>query len=199
MTKPDKPQKSEPAPTTTKKPRGPESWAKGPEHRPKWMIDASLQTLDTLDVEALALALTTDLRPLAGALGYLDWRFCGGISRMVEAGTITGKNGEKVLMPTLGRVRAQKVFLFGWGESDRLLDGATEKLSWMKKVLDEAKVQRVAIGLPEPARQLMGLVEQHVVDPLGGRLAGIFTADPLLTQNATYQSSLPQKADDAPL
>lgn len=188
------PKKEEPV----KRPRGPESWAKGPEHRAKWLIDASLQTLDTLDVEALALALTTDVRPLAGAAGYLDWRLCGALSRMVEAGTITGAAGEKVLMPTLGRIKATRVFVFGWGDSEKLLDGATDKLAWMKKVLDDAKVQKVAIGLPEPARQLMGLVETHVVEPLGARLGGIFAADPLLPQNLTYQSQLPTKVDEAP-
>jgi hypothetical protein len=192
-----KPPAKKDEPAAAKKPRGPESWSKGPEQRPKWMIDASLQTLDTLDVDSLALALTTDLRPLAGALGYLDWRLCGAVSRMVEAGTITGAAGEKVLMPTHGRIKATRVFVFGWGDSDKLLDGATDKLAWMKKVLDDAKAQKIAFGLPEPARQLMGLVEVHVVEPLGPRLAGIFTADPLLPQNLTYQSTLPQKADDA--
>lgn len=144
------------------------------------LLEPSLAAVDALCAETLALCLTTDVRPLAGAAGYVDWRLCGGLSRMLLSGIVTGAAGEKVLMPTGGLIPPLRIFLFGWGESERLQDVALERFQWMVEILDKARVSSVAVALPEPADRLLGLVDAHLGKPLGSRLAGVFDTDPLL-------------------
>jgi hypothetical protein len=90
---------------------------------------------------------------------------------------LTGVAGEKALFPTQGRLKPVRIFLFGWGPRIRLEQGAGERLRFMVETLQLAKVQRVAIALPEPARGLLGLVETHLEKPLGASLVGVFAPD----------------------
>jgi len=151
-----------------------ETRAKGP------LVDPSLANLDALDVESLALGLTTNVRPLLGLCGFVDWRMCGRLSKLILAGTVTGSAGEKVLVPTMGMLKPYRLFLFGWGLSDKLADGATDRMKWMVDVLVAAGVEKVAIALPEPARSLTSLVETHLIEALAPRSVTVFGPDPLL-------------------
>lgn len=159
------------ASTTTQKPRAA-------------FAEPSLAVVDGLDCEALAICLCSDVRPLAGIAGYVDWRMCGRISDLLRKGTVTGAAREKVLVPTLGLIGGangpKRIFLFGWGPQRSILDGATERLAWMVDVLLRAKVERVAVALPEPAVVLLGLVDEHVRKPLGDKCAVVFGPDQLL-------------------
>lgn len=148
-------------------------------------VEPSLAVVDNLDCEALAICICSDVRPLAGIAGYIDWRLCGRISDLLRSGVLTGGPKEKVLVPTLGRIGhatngPKRIFLFGWGPQKSILDGATERLAWMVDVLLRAKVERVAVALPEPAVVLLGLVEDHVRRPLGDKCALVFGPDQLL-------------------
>lgn len=143
-------------------------------------VDPNLHAIDALDAEAVAIGLCSDVRPLAGAAGYIDWRLCGRLSELLRKGTVTGAAGEKVLVPTLGMIPAQRIFLFGWGEKRSLLDNAVARMKWMAEVLKEAGVERVAVALPEPANILVGLVEEHLRRPLGDKLALVFGPDELM-------------------
>jgi hypothetical protein len=105
---------------------------------------------------------------------------CGRLSELVRRGVITGKAGEKVLLPSLGTIPAQRILVFGWGEKRALLDDAAARLAWMADVLVKAGAQRVAVALPEPAGILVGLVEEHLRKPLGERLALVFNPDELM-------------------
>lgn len=145
-------------------------------------VEPSLQAVDALDCEAIALGITSDLRPLAGFASYVDWRLCGRVSELLRKGTLTGAAREKVLMPTLGMIPARRIFLFGWGPRASLLDGATERFAWMVDVLLQAGVERVAVALPEPAAMLLGLVDEHVRKPLGDKCAVVFAPDPWLVE-----------------
>jgi hypothetical protein len=75
--------------------------------------------LDALRPEALALFCFSDVRPLSGVAGFLDWRVCGAISRRLEAGIFGGERGESLLLPTRGRLGRQRVFLFGLGSQSQ--------------------------------------------------------------------------------
>lgn len=143
------------------------------------LLEPSLESLDALCCDSIAVGVTTDTRPLVGAAGYLDWRLCGRISRMLQAGVATGAAGEKVLLPTLGRLGATRIFLFGWGPERSVFDQAQQRLSWMVDVLDEADVRSVAVALPEPVDALLPLVDEHLARRLGKRLVGVFAGDPL--------------------
>lgn len=144
-------------------------------------VDPTLHVIDTLDAETVAIGLCADVRPLAGAAGFIDWRMCGKLSELVRKGTITGKAGEKVLLPTNGMIPATRLLVFGWGPKASLLDNAVARLAWMVEVLSRAGAQRIAVALPEPAGILVGLVEEHLKKPLGERLSLVFGPDGLMT------------------
>lgn len=144
-------------------------------------VDPTLHVIDALDVETVAIGLCSDVRPLAGAAGFIDWRMCGRLSDLLRKGTVTGAAGEKVLLPTGGMIPANRILLFGWGPKAALLDNAVARLAWMVDVLKQAGAQRVAVALPEPAGILVGLVEEHLRKPLGERLSMVFGPDGLMT------------------
>jgi hypothetical protein len=73
--------------------------------------------------DALVVPVWSDVRPLRGAAGLLDWRLCGRLSQMIRNGKLTGETGEKLLLAT-GRVVWQRVLAVGAGESTAFDEGA---------------------------------------------------------------------------
>ncbi len=142
------------------------------------LLEPSLAAVDALAVDSIVVGLCRDVRPLAGLLGVIDWRLCGRLSRLVEAGTITGDVDEKVLFPTGGRLPVPRLFLYGWGSVVDAKAHGPDRIAGMVKMLDKAKAQRVAFGFPEPARGLLHLAGD-IERALGGRLVACFGADPL--------------------
>ena len=108
-----------------------------------------LAQLDRLHCDAVLLPLFADERPLSGALGLLDWRLCGFISRLVVQGRLDGHRGETTLLPGRPRVPFDKVVLFGLGTqqdfSDTVLD---ETLDRMMSVIRCTKGRSFAAVLP---------------------------------------------------
>lgn len=83
--------------------------------------DASLPSVDALaGVESACLFVFQDERPLRGLAGYLDWRLCGGLSRILLEGRFTGVEGDALLFPTWGCVPPGRIFCFGAGRKDKL-------------------------------------------------------------------------------
>ena len=143
------------------------------------LLEPSLAAVDNLRCDTVVAGLCSDVRPLAGALAYLDWRLCGRLSALVRSGAITGADGEKVLYPTLQRITPERILLLGWGERKKMLDGADGRFAAMMRAADELGARRIAVVLPEPAADLAGLVQEHLADALGERLVGVFLPDPL--------------------
>ena len=56
-----------------------------------------------------------DEKPLRGAAGRADWRLCGVVTELVESGRLRGKVGEATLVPSMGRLAADRVLLLGLG------------------------------------------------------------------------------------
>jgi hypothetical protein len=113
-------------------------------------VEPSLESLDGLaGVDALCMLLSDDDRPLSGAAGYLDWRLCGGLSRVLLQGFFKADKGEQLLMPTLGRVPSPRLFAVGVGPS-RAIDAAALKalLASSAQMLKKAGVASVALSLP---------------------------------------------------
>jgi len=142
------------------------------------LIEPTLAALDALDIDSIVVGLCSDVRPLGGLLGLLDWRLCGRLSRLLEQGTIVGNDGEKILFPTHGRVTAPRLFLYGWGPRAQAKERSKERLAAMVEMLDKAKAKRVAFAFPEPAAGLTHLVSD-VESALGDRATAIFGSDPL--------------------
>ena len=86
--------------------------------KPQQLV-SSLEALDAMTgIEALCCFVVEDERPLSGATGYLDWRLCGGLSKILGSGFFVGAPGDKLLVPTDSRVPARKVFAVGLGRSN---------------------------------------------------------------------------------
>lgn len=112
--------------------------------------ETGLETLDTLEgIDALCVFVSVDERPLLGLAGYLDWRLCGRLSRVLEEGFFTGAGEDSLLLPTNGRIAASRVFVLGLGRSADLtaekVEGALKNAA---KVLTQAKVNAVGLELP---------------------------------------------------
>ncbi|HEY1101608.1 MAG TPA: hypothetical protein VGF99_21900 [Myxococcota bacterium] len=142
------------------------------------LVEPSLSALDQLDADAILIGLCSDVRPLGGLLGFIDWRLCGRVSTMVERGAITGVDGEKVLFPTQGRLKVPRLFLYGWGPHAQAASRGSERVAAMLEMIKKAGGERVVFAFPEPARGLLHLVDD-VDKGLGKRVVAIFGADPL--------------------
>ncbi|MEM9069810.1 MAG: M17 family peptidase N-terminal domain-containing protein [Myxococcota bacterium] len=112
-------------------------------------IPPDLRRLDTLQSEALALSFFADERPLRGALGLVDWRLCGFLSRQLRAGRITGDRGEVSLIPSSGRMVFEKLFLVGLGpRNDLSLTDVEGSLRLTLGTLARARVRSGVLALP---------------------------------------------------
>ena len=112
--------------------------------------DANLQGLDSLEgVDALCLFVGEDDRPLPGSAGYVDWRLCGALSRVLQSGFFVGARDDSLLLPTDGRFPVPRIFVIGLGRR-KGLDASSlgEALANAGKVLARAKVEAVALEIP---------------------------------------------------
>ncbi|MFH1811014.1 MAG: M17 family peptidase N-terminal domain-containing protein [Pseudomonadota bacterium] len=136
----------------------------------------NLDTLDSLDVDDLVLGVFSDVRPLPGVAGLVDWRMCGTLSRFVREGRLGGAQGERVLIPGAGRVGARRVFLFGLGPREHYARRITELAAEIPQVVRQAGSRRAVLALPGPSR-VIGPAMERMVGELGGVLLAIFDHD----------------------
>lgn len=114
--------------------------------------DLSLDTLDELtSVDALALFVGEDERPLRGLAGYVDWRLCGGLSRVLKDNFFSGKLEDWLLLPSNGRVGPQRIFVLGVGEwAQATVASLSRALTVSARRLSLARVESVALEIPGP-------------------------------------------------
>jgi hypothetical protein len=118
------------------------------------------------DGDALAVPVWSDIRPLRGASGLLDWRLCGKLSQLIRDGRFTGAAGEKLLLAT-NRVRWERVLALGVGDSSSF--GDADLLQTMDSCLEALRrigAHSLAIALPgrdidliRPDRAMRGLLD----------------------------------------
>lgn len=113
-------------------------------------VPLSLEALDPLPVDTLCLFVTEDERPLTGAAGYVDWRLCGQLSRLLVDGFFKGARGESLLLPSGGRIGAPRVVILGLGPGGEALHAGTVRaaLSQAADVLNRAGADSIAVELP---------------------------------------------------
>jgi hypothetical protein len=132
-----------------------------------------LPTLDALAVDALAVFVGPDERPLRGLGGLLDWRLAGRLSQVLDDGLFAGDDAESLLMPTNGTVPAPRVFCFGTGSldaADATSSGFTEVARRAATGLARAGVKSLALGLPHgPPARASARVLMESLAPLAGR------------------------------
>lgn len=112
------------------------------------VVRGDLAALDGLDAEAIGVFCWSDVRPLAGPAGFLDWRLCGALSRTLERGLFEARRSEVLLAPASG-MQVQRVFAFGLGPTDEanptILRHACRRAF---EVMTKAGVERLVIAAP---------------------------------------------------
>ena len=89
-------------------------------------------------------------RPLRGDAARIDWRLLGDLSRLLRRGQLSGADGEVALLPSFGRLRAQRVLLLGVGERKAL--GATRLAAKSREaVLCAIRLGCESLALAPPA------------------------------------------------
>lgn len=111
-----------------------------------------LAGLDALQVDAIALPLFNHVRQPLGVAGFVDWRLCGRIGRLVLKRKFKGEVGETMLMASLSRVgSAGRIFLFGLGSPRELTEtDAANQAKQIANILSEAGAKQLAIAGPTP-------------------------------------------------
>ncbi|HZA49766.1 MAG TPA: M17 family peptidase N-terminal domain-containing protein [Myxococcaceae bacterium] len=112
--------------------------------------EIGMETLDALDgIDALCLFVGEDERPLRGTAGYVDWRMCGALSRVLQDGFFTGAQNDSLLLPTSGRFPMWRIFVIGLGRKQALTpDVLARALGKAAETLQRAQVQSVALEIP---------------------------------------------------
>ncbi|HEX8819845.1 MAG TPA: M17 family peptidase N-terminal domain-containing protein [Archangium sp.] len=140
--------------------------------------DIGLEGLDALrGVDALCLFVGEDDRPLPATAGYVDWRLCGALSRILQSGFFVGARDDSLLLPTDGRFPVPRVFIIGLGRR-KGLDASSlgEVLANAARVMAKAKVEGVALEIPgagqfEDAARASALNEKFLPAFKGQRVA----------------------------
>jgi hypothetical protein len=99
--------------------------------------------------DAVCVPVWSDVRPLRGAAGLLDWRMCGRLSALLLAGKVTGAEGEQTLFPSAHRLPWRLVLALGAGPRREF---SAERLQAnVRRTLKAARglgARRLALALP---------------------------------------------------
>lgn len=74
--------------------------------------------LERIESDIAVAGFFTDERPLRGGAARADWRLCGGLSRRIESGDLSGKSGEAMLIACGRALRSPRLMLLGLGDRD---------------------------------------------------------------------------------
>jgi hypothetical protein len=88
------------------------------EQPPVGQVDLVLtaRPLERVESEIVVVGFFTDERPLRGGAARADWRLCGGLSRRIEGGDLSGKSGEAMLIACGWALRAPRLMMLGLGD-----------------------------------------------------------------------------------
>lgn len=136
-------------------------------------VPPDLRKLDAFKTEAISIPFFSDERPLRGALGLVDWRLCGQVSRLLVRGHISGDLHETVLIPARPKLSFDKLFLFGLGPRASFDEARFSAcLESMLSALTRARVRTSVLVLPGRAFHLiapdramelfLGIASSHV-------------------------------------
>lgn len=109
-----------------------------------------LEGLDRLQVDTIAVPMFSRKAQPDGTAGYIDWRLCGRLSRLIGEGVFTGRRGEALLTSSLGRIPAGRLFLLGMGDTELDSGQLQDALDIHARVLLEAGARTVAMATVSP-------------------------------------------------
>ena len=115
--------------------------------------------------DLLAVFIWSDVRPLRGAAGLLDWRLSGRLSSLIRSGRLTGAEDEQLLLPTGGRLAWTNAMVMGLGS--RTGFAANRYRAAVRRAL--ATLQRLGVhdvAMAPPGRDIEALPSGRAVEML---------------------------------
>jgi len=85
-------------------------------------------TLDEVDSQVALILSYSDIRPLRGQAGLVDWRLNGFLSKLIVSDRFGGRMGEALLMPSQGRLGPKELMILGLGDQGALREEDYPKL-----------------------------------------------------------------------
>ena len=123
---------------------------------------------DKLPGAVLAVPLFEDQRPLDGPAAVVDWRLDGAITRMIVAGEISGRSGERLMIQGNGKFAVPWILLVGGGRW-RTLDSAgyASLVDKMLQLSAKAGFAELALCLPPNDEMSPSDLEQMTRSAIG--------------------------------
>lgn len=72
--------------------------------------------IERVESEIAVAGFFVEDRPLRSGAARADWRLCGGLSRRIESGDLSGKSGEALLIGCGRALRSPRLMLLGLGD-----------------------------------------------------------------------------------
>jgi hypothetical protein len=120
-------------------------------------VAPELRRLDETSVELCVCTIWSDVRPVRGLAGLMDWRLSGRLSALLVSGFVAGDAGEALLVPGKPHVPFEKVLVLGLGRRADFGDVVfREAVQHFARKLAGLRVRRAVVELPGRAD---GLVE----------------------------------------
>ncbi len=104
--------------------------------------------VDRVEGEVAAAFYFEDERPLRGPAALLDWRLNGLLTDLLLREELTGRSGERLLVPNNGKLGAERVLLAGggrWAALDR--DGYQRLVAEVLEICRSAGFSRICLAL----------------------------------------------------
>jgi hypothetical protein len=116
-----------------------------------------LRRIDDANVELCVGCIWSDVRPVRGLAGLLDWRLGGRLSALLKSGFLRGELGEALLVPGRPHVSFEKVLLLGLGARTAFGDDTfREVLMRIARALEGLRVRRAVVELPGRSSEAIG-------------------------------------------
>jgi hypothetical protein len=83
---------------------------------PRLILELTSRPLERVESDVAVAGFFNDERPLRGGAARADWRLCGGLSKRIESGDLSGKSGEAFLIGCGLALRSPRLLVVGLGD-----------------------------------------------------------------------------------
>jgi hypothetical protein len=127
----------------------------------------SPRPLERTEGEIAVVGFFTDERPLRGGAARADWRLCGGLSRRIESGELSGKSGDALLIGSGRALLAPRLLLLGLGDR-QVFDQSS-----VSHELEQAMDRVLKLGCTRVALAPLGIAMDDIPRNAAALMAGI--------------------------